>query len=185
MRAGPLLATAVLAAGLLSACDDGPPPRSAAPSRAPEPTTAATQEPGAPFRADTEPDVEQVAGGPFVLTAVRVGRQEGFDRVVVDLTGTGTPGWDARYVEQARADGSGEPVPVQGDSVLQVAVRGLGTTSVTGRQAGGGQVVREVAFLPVHEGQAQLVLGLAGEQRPFRVYALADPLRLVVDVRDR
>jgi hypothetical protein len=186
MRAGPLLATALLVTGLLTACsDDGPPVRSAAPSRTPAPTTAATQEPGTPFRADTEPDVEQVTGGPFVLTAVRTARQEGFDRVVVDLTGSGTPGWDARYVDEARADGSGEAVPVAGDSVLQVAVRGLDTASVSGRVAGGGEVVREVAFLPVFEAQALVVIGLAGPQRPFRVYTLADPLRLVVDVRDR
>ena len=184
MRPGPPL---VLAAALvLSACgDDGPPVRTAASPRTPGPTVAATQEPGAPFRADAEPDVAQVEGGPFVLTAVRTAPQQGFDRVVLELTGTGTPGWDARYVEQARTDGSGEVVPVQGDTVLQVALRGLGTGSTTGRVAGGGPVVREVALLPVFEGQALVVLGLAGPPRPFRVYPLTDPLRVVVDVRER
>ncbi|MGZ5400671.1 MAG: AMIN-like domain-containing (lipo)protein [Nocardioides sp.] len=35
----------------------------------------------------------------------------------------------------------------------------------------------------VFEGEQQAFIGLTGVERPFRVRALADPVRVVVDVR--
>jgi hypothetical protein len=58
---------------------------------------------------------------------IRLGRQDGFDRGVFEVGGTGTPGWDARYVEAASSQGSGEAVDVAGAAILQVALTGAGT----------------------------------------------------------
>ncbi|MGH9265729.1 MAG: RICIN domain-containing protein, partial [Acidimicrobiales bacterium] len=69
---------------------------------------------------DAGPEVAD--GGPpaVVVTDVRLGRHNGFDRIVFDIGGQGQAGWDIRYVDQARSAGSGQPVDVGGDAILQV-----------------------------------------------------------------
>ena len=37
----------------------------------------------------------------------------------------------------------------------------------------------------VHEAQYDSYAALAGDRRPFRVFSLSGPTRLVIDVRDR
>jgi len=66
----------------------------------------------------------------LVLMDVRVAEHESFDRIVLEFTGTGIPGWEVNYV---------------GEAVLA---------------------------------------GIDGHPVPFRVFALTDPSRLVVDVVD-
>jgi hypothetical protein len=55
------------------------------------------------------------------ITGVRTGTHACFDRLVVDLAGHGD-GWFVRYVDQVRADGSGNVVPVRGGARLEVVV---------------------------------------------------------------
>ncbi|MGY1601183.1 AMIN-like domain-containing (lipo)protein [Geodermatophilus sp. SYSU D00815] len=149
---------------------------------------------GAPaFPANTEPDTAAASADSLVtVTGIRTGRQDGFDRVVLEVAGTGTPGWDVRYVDQAASQGSGEPVDVAGDAVLQVTVTGVGYPYDTGEQeyAGpdplpgeGTSTVTEVAFDATFEGTTVAFIGTTGRV-PFRVFALADPTRIVVDLRD-
>jgi hypothetical protein len=130
-------------------------------------------------------------GNGLGLTGVRVGRQQGFDRVVLDLGGTGTPGWRVAYVDRPVADGSGDPVELRGSVFLQVDLRGMGMPSDTGvpqfgdsttRVAGTGGIA-QVAPGAVFEGQQQAFIGLSGARRPFRVFRLSNPTRVVVDVR--
>ncbi|KQT94623.1 hypothetical protein ASG49_07205 [Marmoricola sp. Leaf446] len=145
-----------------------------------------------PFTGDLRPD----DGGPgegngLGVTGVRVGRQDGFDRVVFDLGGTGTPGWRVSYVARPVQDGSGDPVRIAGSAYLQVDLRGLGMPSDTGVPEFGDSTTRvrgtggiaEVAPGSVFEGQQQAFIGLTGSRRPFRVFALTGPTRVVVDVR--
>jgi hypothetical protein len=145
-----------------------------------------------PFPADAEPDVEAASADASVTVhAIRVGRHAGFDRVVFELGGAGTPGWDVRYVDAASSQGSGEPIDVAGDAVLQVTLTGAGYPYDTGVEeysgghvsASGTRAVTEVAFDGTFEGTSVGYVGTAG-RAPFRVFLLDSPTRVVVDVSD-
>ena len=85
------------------------------------------------FPANAEPDTADPSSGASVTVSdIRVGRQDGFDRVVFEVGGTGTPGWDVRYVDAATSQGSGDAVDVAGDAVLQVTLTGVGYPYDTG-----------------------------------------------------
>ncbi|GHE11258.1 AMIN-like domain-containing (lipo)protein [Klenkia taihuensis] len=146
-----------------------------------------------PFPADTSPDTgEAVAGeGPTVVTAVRVGSQDGADRVVLDLAGTAVPGWDVAYTDAPTQEGSGSPVEMPGTVFLRVTLTGVTNpyeapgTPETARgvyPGPSGGPVQAIYYDSVFEGQALAYLGLDAE-RPFRVYALSNPTRIVVDVQ--
>ena len=163
-------------------------------------TTAAgeTTEAGAtdapPFPANAEPDTGDASPGAAVTVSdIRVARQDGFDRVVFEVGGTGTPGWDVRYVDAASSQGSGKPVDVAGDAVLQVTLTGAGYPYDTGVEeyaasgplsAAGTEVVTEVVYDATFEGTSVAFVGTTG-QAPFRVYLLENPTRVVLDVADR
>jgi hypothetical protein len=146
-----------------------------------------------PFPANTEPDTEEAsADAQVTVRDIRTGRHDGFDRVVFEVGGTGTPGWDVRYVDQASSQGSGEPVEVAGDAVLQVTITGAGLPPDTGvaefdgpspLPGAGTETVTEVVFDSTFEGTTVAFVGTTAEV-PFRVYALSDPARVVVEVRD-
>jgi hypothetical protein len=198
----------LLAAALLAACGSGDPATSpsastgeaSSSSASSAPTSAAAstaaEEPGADapsFEGDTQPATREASADARVTVSdIRTGRQDGYDRVVLELGGTGTPGWDVRYVDQAYSQGSGDPVEVAGEAVLQVTITGAGYPFDTGvdEWAGpdplpgnGTQTVTEVAWDATFEGTSVAFVGTTG-QAPFRVYALADPTRVVVEVAD-
>ena len=120
---------------------------------------------------------------------MRVGEHEGFDRIVLEFTGTGVPGWSVGWVDRARLDGSGEAVDLDGDAVLDVYASGT-TWPADGYYDGpqrlepdGGEV-DDVYVGGTFEGYTQVLAGIDGDPSPVRVFALADPPRLVVDVAD-
>ncbi len=203
-----LLALALLvgAAGCADQGDPGTAPSGSTPSPttssiAPaEPSTAtreATPEAGPP---PFSPDIRAADGGHgsgngLGLTGVRAARHPGFDRVVFDLGGTGTPGWRVDYRARPVYEGSGDPVPLDGTVFLQVILRGVGLPYDTGLPPFGDQTTRvpatgtrgisEIAPGGVFEGEQGAFIGLTGVRRPFRVFALTHPTRVVVDVRHR
>lgn len=210
----PLLAgSAVALLALVAACagaDDGAsgdasttaaPPATTSPATTPSPTATPTgdaadadADAAAPaFPADTAADTaEASADAALTVTDVRVGHHDGFDRVVLELGGTGTPGWRVEYVDAAVADPSDEPVELAGDSVLRVIVEGTvlpydtGLTEApigTPLTAAGSTAVAEAVYLGAFEGQSQALVGVTGEPKPFRAYLLQDPVRVVVDVQ--
>lgn len=146
------------------------------------------------FPADAQPDTgEASSGARLTVTDVRVAHQDGFDRVVFQLDGTGAPGWDVRYVDQPADPGSGKAVAVSGDAALQVGITGVGYPYDTGVveyaastpvTAPGTTAVTEVVWKATYEGQSLAFVGTSG-QRPFRVFALTGPTRLVVDVAEQ
>jgi len=158
-------------------------PPSTIPDASDSPFTAAT-------RAD---DGGHGSGNGLGLTGVRTAQHPGYDRVVFDLGGTGTPGWRVEYTTDPRAEGSGDPVTLKGTVFLQVILRGLGLPFDTGVAPFGDSTTRvpgtgtkgmaEIAPGGVFEGEQQAFIGLTGTKRPFRVFALANPARVVVDVR--
>jgi hypothetical protein len=171
---------------------------SAAPPAAASPAPVAALPPQtltAPaFPANTATDTEEPAGGILGVTAMRAARQQGYDRVVFQLGGKerGAPGWRVEYTDQPTQDGSGDPVKVAGSAFLSVVLTGTGypmdtgTTEPSPRRLApkGTGLVKEVVFDGVFEGQTAAFIGLSA-QRPFRVFRLADPARVVVDIRHR
>jgi hypothetical protein len=199
-----VLSTVVVGATVLSGCGadeatDAASPSSAA-SQSNSGTVAAPDEetgddgptaaPSAP--ADADPDTAEASSDAnATVSEIRLGRHEGFDRVVFEVGGSGTPGWDVRYVDQAASQGSGDAVEVGGDAVLQVTLTGMGYPYDTGvEEYSGGtlnsaatEVVREVVWDATYEGTSVAFVGTTGEL-PFRVYALEGPARVVVEVAD-
>ncbi len=165
---------------------------SPAPDTSPTAGTAAT--PDAPASAvgfvtpDTAAESDAAAGSLLTVTNIRIARHDTFDRVVFDLSGTGTPGWRVEYVDAALDDGSGLPVDVHGDHVLQVRISGTGIPADTGVDefSGGpltfdGDGVEQVVYRYTFEGYATAFIG-TDDRTPFRVFTLTDPTRVVVDV---
>ncbi len=142
------------------------------------------------FPADTAADTADASDDAMLtVTDVRAGAHDGFDRVVFDLGGTGTPGWSVEYVDAAVDEGSGEPVDVDGDAVLQILITGTGMPMDTGVEEYSGapvdldgESVEQVVYRFVYEGRTAAFAGL-DEVKPFRVFALEDPARVVVDVQ--
>jgi hypothetical protein len=164
-------------------------PAAVAPSTAAHDTDAAQ---GLPHvTADLKPDTAAASPDARVtVRAIRIGAHAGFDRVVFELGGKGTPGWDVHYVDSAVSPGSGKPVPVRGGAVLQVSVTGAGypydtgVTEYAGKgplTAAGRKAVTEVVFDSTFEGTTSAFIGTTA-RTPFRVYRLDSPTRIVVEV---
>jgi hypothetical protein len=157
------------------------------------PATSPTEDPtdgDPPFPDDTATQFAESSGEwDLVLTDVRVGEHEGFDRIVLEFTGTGVPGWSVGWVDRARLDGSGEAVDLDGEATLDVYASGT-TWPVDGYYDGpqrlepdGGEV-DDVYVGGTFEGYTQVLAGIDSPPSPVRVFALPDPPRLVVDVSD-
>ena len=124
-----------------------------------------------------------------LLTDVRVGRHQGFDRVTFEFAGSSRPGHHLEYVDRpVRQCGSGHPVPLAGDGWLEVRMelaRGHdeeGNATLPGELDPGLPVLLEVERTCDFEGVVTYVLGVRSPNR-YRVLDLDDPTRLVVDVR--
>ena len=124
------------------------------------------------------------------LRDVRVGRNAGFDRVVLEFAGGEIPGYEVEYVDRpVRACGSGDVVDVAGEGWLRVRLRpaqahdDAGQATVAQRErALNMAVIRELEFTCDFEGEVEIVLGVASPNE-FRVSEIANPARLVIDVR--
>jgi hypothetical protein len=146
-----------------------------------------------PFPTDTAPAAQDHSpDASLTVSDIRVGHHDGFDRVTFDIGGTGTPGWQVEYVTSPEQDGSGFPVDIAGDAYLQVMITGSGMPFETGVQefsdrgpvtGPGLAAITEVKFLAIFEGRTQAIVGVTGTARPFRVFALTNPARVVVDVQ--
>lgn len=163
---------------------------SAVSSSSPAGPQAPEEEEEAPFEANTRPDTEDPVDNGLTVTDVEVGRHPGYDRVVFTLDGEGAPGWRVEYTDAPTRQGSGDPFTPAGDAFLSVLISGVGYPFDTGVEeysgptsipGGSAEVVREVQVQGVYEGQYDGAVGLTGE-RPFRVFRLEDPPRVVIDV---
>jgi hypothetical protein len=122
------------------------------------------------------------------LNDVRTGRQTCYDRLVLDVAGTGF-GYRVQYVDQVVQDGSGLPVPLRGGAKIQIIVQaaaanGFPAASPELADVSGYLTFRQVAGAGSFEGQTTIGLGVRA-RLPFRVFTL--PLegggtRVVTDV---
>lgn len=209
-----LLSTAAVVS-LLTACgtDGGGDPISAtaASETSPEPTSDAstadapttdpptTDTPANDPTTNTPTFAENTAGQTaepsgewdLVFMDVRVAEHESFDRIVLEFTGTGIPGWAVNYVDEAALDGSGEVVTLGGDAILDIYASGTIWLGSEGDYSGprrfepeNGGDVTDVYVGGTFEGYTEVFVGIDGKPLPFRVFALTAPSRLVVDVVD-
>lgn len=136
-----------------------------------------------------------LVGSPGASIAnVRSGQHTCYDRLVIDVYGD-VKGYDVRYVDVVRYDGSGVAVPLRGAADLQVvatAPNGGPDQPQTYFPSNKNELVnvtgystfRQVAYAGTHEGQTNFGLGVRA-RLPFRVFILDGPgtgSRLVVDV---
>ncbi|GAA5116641.1 hypothetical protein GCM10023339_25770 [Alloalcanivorax gelatiniphagus] len=161
-------------------------PAQPATSAAASPTTAPD---GPPFVDGAEPQVVEPEGEwDLQLEDVRLGEHDGFDRIVLEFRGTGTPGWSVDHANRARAEGSGEVVALEGDRVLTIAASGTALPDAESydvpQRLGPVGDIREVYVNGWFEGYTQVFAGIDGDRPAYRVFALADPPRLVVDVAE-
>lgn len=121
-------------------------------------------------------------------TAVRVGAQDGYDRVVFEFSGSGSPSYQVQYTDTPIAQGSGDPVQVEGDAYLEVSITtveipsGTSTPTMTTPDTAGTVFAQVEGIWGGFEGVGQTFVGIDGGERPFRVEVLQDPMRLVIDV---
>ena len=119
---------------------------------------------------------------------VRAGSHEGVDRVVVELSGTGTPNVLAGYTPDPRQQASGLPLVPAGNAYFELIIQGvpwsmglsdadLAKADPAGVAAGG---IQEIADGGIFEADTQYIVGL-NAQRPYNLYLLENPTRVVVD----
>lgn len=131
-------------------------------------------------------------GDELLLTEVRAGQHEGYDRIVFEHSGDGAPGWYAEYVDEAVEPGSGFPLELDGEAILYVSAVGLvpgnagseqGQLELSSLPEQKGTVFQDVATTFVHHGTASYYVGL-DEARDFRVsvWEHEDGPRLIIDV---
>ena len=201
-----LLSAALVLLAASCGTEDGREPTSAGattePTTSQEPSSDApvtetpTEDPtdsGPAFPEGTARQTADSSGKPdLVLTDVRTGQHDGYDRVVLEFSGTGSPGWTVNYVDEAVLDGSGEVVKLAGDAVLDIYASGTTYPGSEDEYYSGprqfapedGGSVGEVHVGGTFEGYTQVLAGIEGDRVPFRVFALTEPSRLVVDVVD-
>lgn len=179
----------VLAVLGLTACGDSrSPDETVATTAARTSTTVTTTSTTLAAFANTEVSTPDTSP-PALLTDVQLGSHDGFERIVFRFGRFDTtPGHAVAHAAGPfTQDGSGEPVAVTGSGHIAVRLTAAahneaGQTTYTGphRIPGHGSVT-EVVMLGDFEGVVGWVIGTTAE-RPFRVFTLADPARLVIDV---
>lgn len=159
-------------------------------------TTAASAS-AAPYCGITWGSLTKAGGGETApnLTGVRTGRHDCFDRLVLDLRGGSSAGFQVSYVDAVYHDPIGSVVPLRGGARLQIVVRAP-SDDLNGQptytpanptelaNVAGFRTFRQVAYAGSFEGQTTLGLGVRA-RLPFRAFVLAGPgdgSRLVVDV---
>jgi hypothetical protein len=123
------------------------------------------------------------------LVGVRVGRHDGFDRLVLVFSDR-VPGYAVRYPEEPLHQcGSGRLIDVGAPRVLHIdlepasAHNQRGHSTLAERSLSPGlPVLRSSRLICDYEGHVEWAVGLEREA-PVRVFALEGPARLVVDVR--
>lgn len=131
------------------------------------------------------------------ITNVRTGKHACFDRMVIDIRGSGA-GYTVRYVSTVRAGGSGKAIPLRGAADLSVTVHAPAYNSHGTRtyvpsnprelvNVTGYRTFRQLAWGGSFEGSTTIGLGVRA-RLPYRVFTVPGPgthSRLVIDVAHR
>ena len=133
---------------------------------------------------------EQPAGsgvGVVSVKEIRAARNATFDRIVFEFEGDKIPGYRIGYVANVDACGSGERVDVIGEAKVAIVLMPAQAHTDAGEPTvprevplEGMTVVRELRGYCDFEADVSYVAGLGGA-RPYRVFELQSPARLVID----
>lgn len=156
-------------------------------------TTEPAEPPGPPFT--TAPARAPAASAQLaLLTDVRIGSHEGYERFVFEFLPGARPGYRVRYVNPPIVeDASGMVVEVDGNAFLSIRMEPASGFDLTGdlgevytgpTRIGGTGVIEELVRTGDFEAVLNWVAGLE-ERAPFRVLRLGGPPRIVVDVLDQ
>lgn len=127
--------------------------------------------------------------GTVTVRDVRVGRNAGFDRLVIGMGSDPLPPYRIEYaVKPVRACGSGEVVPLEGDAALLVRLHQTQAHDEQGRVTvarpeirADMPVIRQVKIICDFEAEVVVAIGTTAA-RPYRVLTEQDPTRLIVDL---
>jgi hypothetical protein len=132
----------------------------------------------------TGPVQGPAASGQTTITAVRVGRNTGFDRVVFDISGP-LPAYRVAYVSAVFEDPTGNPVPLAGNADILITLQPTRWTTNPSPRVNlspGFPALRQVRSAGEFEAIASYGIGQA-TKAGFRVFTLTGPNRVVVDVK--
>ena len=193
MRARWILVCVALVLAGCSSDDDNPPDATTATTEATTSTTAATTS-TTEFDGATAPvTIPLDTAQTMLLTGVTVEHDEGVDRITFEFRGEGVPLVDAQYVDEVRADGSGEPVEVEGTAYLSIRMEPASTADLSGEEVistytGPDRVrsdattaVTEVVRTGDFEANLTWVIGVRTNAE-FRISATPSPARVVVEL---
>ena len=135
-------------------------------------------------------DEKNTIDGAALLSAVRTGQQENFDRIVFEFAGEELPSYHVEYLDKpVRSCGSGDVVPLKGDAWLEIrftpanAHNEHGEPTVKTREmTPNHKVVKELKATCDFEAEVEWVAGVASPNK-YRVLELKSPTRLVVDIK--
>lgn len=118
-----------------------------------------------------------------VLRSVTAAAHPTFDRVVWRFS-IGTPAWRAQYVAHPVKDPSGLPVTIAGSRFLEISFTPArrATSGHPGELTPRLPNVRQTTVSGDFEAVTTVVVGLKA-RRSYRVFRLANPPRIVLDVR--
>ncbi|MDZ5077548.1 hypothetical protein [Nesterenkonia sp. HG001] len=132
-------------------------------------------------------------GDTLLLSEVRLGAHDGYDRVVFDHDDAGLPGWHAEYVDEPTEPGSGHAIDMEGDAWLAISVTGLSPGNA-GEDQGHlvmqtdwpqeDTIVEGTATTFAYEAAASYYIALE-DVHDFDVFTTEDGSRLVVDILHR
>ncbi len=119
---------------------------------------------------------------------LRYARHGKFDRVVIDIEGR-RPGFRTIFAEKLNYDGSGKRVPLKGRFKMYVVLRPAYAYTSSGENIyQGPRLVRPgfptltgIALTGSFEGDTSF--GFTSRTRPYRIFTLTHPSRVVVDFR--
>jgi hypothetical protein len=125
-----------------------------------------------------------------ILEDVRVGRHEGFDRVVFEFEDAELPSYRVAYIDKpVRACGSGDVVPLAGEGWLEIRFTSAaahnenGEATVKNRaQSPNLKIIKEMKSTCDFEAEVEWVLGVAAPNK-YRVLELKNPTRLAIDIK--
>lgn len=123
---------------------------------------------------------------------VRSAVHDGFERIVIEHAGSGTPSYMAHYTETPVEPGRGQPIDTGDGAYLEVIASGTASfneidedqmiengAEITDLQTEATGTV--VSFAP-WEATSNYIIGL-DEQRPYAITVLEDPVRIVIDIQ--
>ena len=117
-------------------------------------------------------DVLPSEGAELSIAEVRAGTHDDFDRIVVELDGSGSPGWKV--------------TPDESDGGLEITVRGLkpsGSPEESPRVSNAANTeVTSVDVDGANNGSRRIMVGVKDASADYSVSLLSSPSRLVVDI---